>query len=140
MKRLLLAAALAVGLAIPAAASAVPISVPKIVVNNGYELYVVGRIWSPPSASSCVALLRVQVQVPNGYGGWRVVRALGRHRIGVCEGESGNYSYGDWFAQWRAMYLLRTQPARICAQAVQFVNGTPSRHVSCKRFLMRGGS
>ena len=93
-----------------------------------------------PTASNCTALVRAQLQVPNGYGGWRVIRALGRHRIDVCQGSSGRWTTGDFWVRMGATYLLRSQPARVCWSATQNVNGVPSTHVSCKRFVLRGGS
>lgn len=111
----------------------VPTSVPQIVRNDGTEVRATGRIFSPPSASNCRALLRAQLQVPT-YDGWRVVRALGRHRINVCDGESGNWTYGDYTVWFGSTYLLKPGPARLCVQTEQTVNGVPSRHVACKRF------
>ena len=120
--------------------AAVPITVPRIVQNDGYTLVATGRVSSPPTASNCTALVRAQLQVPNGYGGWRIVRAVGRHRIGVCrDGDSGWTSGGVRLRMW-GMNRLRSQPARLCWSATQNVNGVPSQHVSCKRFALRGGS
>lgn len=125
-------------LAVPAAASAVPISVPKIGVNDGYTLIALGRVWSPPSASNCTALVRAQLQVPSYYG-WRVVRAVGRHRVNVCEDGATGWTHGDVYVRMRGMERLRSQPARLCWQATQTVNGRPSKHSACKRFYLRGG-
>lgn len=133
-----LGAALALGATVERA-SAVPISVPRIVVNDGQTLRAHGRVWSPPAASNCTALVRAQLQVTSPYG-WRAVRAIGRHRINVCEGRAGRWTYGDLFLRMGGMRALRSQPARLCWQATQTVNGRPSRHVACKRFHLRGGS
>lgn len=120
-------------------ASAVPITVPRIVVNDGHTLRAHGRVWSPPTASNCTALVRAQLQVPSGYG-WRVVRAVGRHRINVCADGDRGWTYGDVYVRMGGMGALRSQPARLCWQATQTVNGRPSKHASCKRFYLRGGS
>ncbi len=140
MKRLITAGLCAVSLlAVAGTASAVPISVPKVTVNNGHDLYAVGRVWSPPSASNCSALVRAQLQVPSAYG-WRVVRAIGRFRVDVCEGGSSGWTSGSVYVHWWGVGYLRSQPARLCWQAHQTVNGYPSKHNACKRFDLRGGS
>jgi hypothetical protein len=140
MKKSIIAALCAVGLlAAASSAAAVPISVPKITVNDGHDLKAVGRVWSPPSASACSALVRAQVQVASPYG-WRVVRSIGRFRVDVCQGSTGRWTYGDVYVHWWGTEYLRSQPARLCWQAHQTVNGYPSKHNSCKLFQLRGGS
>ncbi|WP_217924915.1 hypothetical protein [Miltoncostaea oceani] len=136
------ALALAIGLGTLAAnAAAVPITVPRIVQNDGYRLEATGVVSSPPGASSCTALVRVQLQVPNyNTGGWRVVRAIGRHRINVCDGSDSGWTSGGVTSWFGGMWNLRSQPARLCWAATQNVNGSPSQHSSCKRFNLRGGS
>lgn len=122
-------------------AGAVPITVPRIVKNNGTTLVATGVISSPPNASNCTALVRAQLQVPDYYnGGWRVVRAVGRHRINVCRNGSRGWTTGGVRLTMGGMYRLRSQPARLCWSATQNVNGRPSQHISCKRFDLRGGS
>lgn len=132
-RTLLLAAIMACAVAAPAAA--VPASVPRIVENDGSRVTAIGRVYSPPSASNCTALVRAQLQVPSPNG-WRAVRALGRHRVDVCEGRQGRWTYGDYRLWFGAVYILKPGPARLCVQATQTVNRAPSKHVSCKRFTL----
>ena len=130
-------AALALGSAI---AQAVPVTVPRITVNDGRVVRAEGVITSPASADTCTALVRAQIQVPEG-GGWRVVRGLGNHRIDVCPGsQNRGVTYSSFYVRFWGMQYLRSQPARLCWSATQTIDGTPSRHVSCKRFYLRGGS
>lgn len=122
-------------------AVAVPITVPRIVVNDGYRLEATGVVSSPPSASNCTALVRAQLQVPDyRTGRWRPVRALGRHRVDVCQGGSRGWTAGAVTVWMTGMDRLRSQPARLCWSATQVVNGTSSQHISCKQFSLRGGS
>jgi hypothetical protein len=137
MKHLIVMALCAVGLAAGvSSAAAVPISVPKLAVNDGHDLRAVGRIWSPPSASNCTALLRAQLQVTSPYG-WRVVRSIGRTRVDVCQGSSGRWTYGDVYVHFWGMESLRAQAARLCWQAHQTVNGFASKHNACKQLWLR---
>lgn len=76
-----------------------------------------------------------------GYGGyWRVVRAIGRHRIDVCQGDDSGWTYGNVWARFGNTWRLRSQRARVCWAAIQTVNGLPSTHAACKRFWLVGGS
>jgi hypothetical protein len=120
-------------------ASAVPISVPHITINDGYTVRAEGTIWSPAAARSCVAVVRAQLQVLTSYG-YHVVRALGSHRIDVCDGDDEGDTSSGLYVQFPGMQHLRSQPARICWAATQQINGRPSRNISCKRFSLRGGS
>lgn len=120
-------------------AVAVPITVPRIVQNDGISLRAAGTVSSPPGASNCTALVRAELQVP-GYYGWRVVRAVGRHRINVCRNDNAGWTSGGVTLTMGGMWNLRSQPARLCWSATQTVNGASSQHISCKRFSLRGGS
>lgn len=134
---LALAGVLAVGGLTASSASAVPISVPHITINDGYTLRAEGTIWSPAAAQSCIAVVRAQLQVLTSYG-YHVVRALGSHRINVCNGDNEGDTSTGLYVQFRGMQYLRSQPARICWAATQQVNGLPSRNIACKRFSLRG--
>lgn len=134
----LTACALALGVG-AASAAAVPISVPRIVVNDGHTVRAEGVVRSPPGADRCTALVRAQLQV-GAVGGWRVVRALGRHRINVCQSGDSGWTQGGFYVRFGGIEYLRSQPARLCWSATQTMSGVPSTHVACKRFALRGGS
>ena len=122
-------------------ASAVPVTVPRIVINDGYTLRAEGVVTSPAAATSCVAIIRAQLQVIDQVEGyWRVVRALGSHRLNVCRNGNSGRTYAPFYVRWSGMQYLRSQDARICWRATQNVNGVPSNHISCKQFYLHGGS
>ena len=119
-------------------AAAVPITVPRIVVNDGYTVRAEGTITSPSNASTCEALVRSVLQVESS-GYWRTVRTMGRWRINVCRNGDSGVTYGYLRATFTGVDRLLTRYprlARFCWQAHQTVNGYESKHVACKVFRL----
>lgn len=91
-------------------------------------------VMSPPTAKSCRANVHAAVFIAGG----RRIKALGNHRISVCQGGNRGWTSGGLDGHF-GMGNIRAGNYDLCLRAVQVLrNGRNSAHTECGRFWWPG--
>lgn len=116
-----------------AASPAVSITIRDFAVSdNGARTSFAATLESPATAANCTALARV-VMVSYDRGDPRIIKALGRHRINVCQSGRRGVTYGSLEGYFSTTTLRRPFRYAVCISAEQTLrSGRTSRHYACK--------
>ncbi len=127
-------AALAVAAAFSAQADAVPIRGLAVTVDQRVNFR--ATIVSPATARNCTANVQAAVVA---YNPTRRLKALGNHRINVCQSGSRGVTTGR-LTGYFGMGNIRAGEYALCVRASQALrNGRTSSHTECRLFYWYGG-
>lgn len=129
-----IAAAVAAGAALAAPAVAVPVKNLRVSVTSRVDFS--ATIVSPGNARNCTANVQAAIVA---YNPTRRLKALGNHKINVCEGGNRGVTTGR-LTGYFGMGNIRAGQYAVCVRAVQGLrNGRQSAHTECKLFYWYGG-
>ncbi len=124
----------AVGIGVVAGpASAIPIRNFRV-SDDGSRTTFSATLVSPATAKNCIANVRVVMGFPGQDGSTpRIIKALGNHRINVCQNGRRGVTTGNLSGFFATSNLKRPYQYNVCIRATQALrNGSNSSHFVCK--------